>query len=315
MSGATKIEWTDATWNPFRGCSRISPGCQNCYAERLAARFSYEGGWGEGYAEMTEGGPRWTRKVALVEHSLRWPIHYKGHPDAMAAGRPTRIFVNSTSDMFHEALDDDAIDRAFAVMADASRHTFQVLTKRADRLPRFLGDEKRRRTRIAGWLKGNHFACADDCSVWLNTWPVPNVWLGVSVEDRAHKGRIEALRATPAAVRFLSLEPLLEDLGDLDLLGISWVIVGGESGIDARMCDLGWIRSIVRQCRAAGVAVFVKQVGSAPVGSCCDVLPPNVDFHDTPRYQIPIKNRKGADPSEWPEDIRIQEYPRRGIAA
>ncbi len=122
MSGATKIEWTDATWNPFRGCSRISPGCQNCYAERLAARFSYPGGWGERFAEMTEAGPRWTRKVSVVEGNLDWPIRYKGHPDAIEAGRPTRIFVNSTSDIAHETLADEDIDAAFAAMVLAQAH-------------------------------------------------------------------------------------------------------------------------------------------------------------------------------------------------
>ncbi len=330
MSGATSIEWTDATWNPFRGCSRISPGCERCYAEMLAARFSHEGGWGHGFAEMVNGKPRWTRKVALLEHNLYWPLHYKGAPDAIEAGRPTRIFVNSTSDIAHEGLPDEAIDDVFAAMvlaqAHGRGHIFQTLTKRAERLHAYMSARTKSLAVEIEQAAFKHFGedeevhAANGLSGMLGEgrnamWPPKNVWLGVSVEDRTRKHRIAALRETPAAVRFLSLEPLLEDLGTLDLRGISWVIVGGESGRDARDCYVSWIRSIVAQSRAAGVPVFVKQLGAKPYGSCCDVHGADgIAAHDNALHLLPIRNPKGGHIDDFPEDLRIREFP-KGVAA
>lgn len=292
MSDNSKIEWTDATWNPVRGCSRLSPGCGGanhqggCYAEKIAARFSGPGQPFEGFAERTAYGGRWTGKMALVDDMLRQPLHWR---------KPRRIFVNSMSDLFHKDLPDEAIDKVFAVMALAPQHTFQVLTKRADRMREYcqrLDNEPVRdtvRRIVAAWPRNAPVPAEI-------TFPLPNVWLGVSVEDTERKTRIDDLRATPAAVRFLSGEPLLEDLGPLTLDGIHQVIVGGESGPRSRPFELEWARNIIAQCRKSGVACFVKQLGAWPIGYAARTLI--------------LKSRKGGDMAEWPEDLRVREFPR-----
>ncbi len=249
---ATSIEWTDVTWNPTRGCSRVSEGCRNCYAERQAAR-NFPGlkspTTGESFAVLTDSGPRWTGKLELIEAKLVEPLHWK---------KPRRVFVNSMSDLFHEDLPDEAIDRVFAVMALCPQHTFQVLTKRADRMRQWMPRDPF--TAFERLLKGGNAG--------INHWPLPNVWLGVSVEDQANKYRIDLLRQTPAAIRFLSIEPLLEDIGQLDLTGIHWVIVGGESGPGARPIRPEWVRAVRDQCQAANVPFFFKQWGEwAPVSN------------------------------------------------
>jgi protein gp37 len=294
MADGTAIEWTDATWNPLRGCTRVSEGCRNCYAEVMAARFSGPGQWGEGLATMTRvhhSGKidhRWTGKVVLVEQQLDQPLRWK---------RPRRIFVNSTSDLFHESVPDEWIDRIFAVMALAPQHTFQVLTKRPERMQQYLDcidaefhagpDDLNERF-------GEHCVqlSGDPCAAgWFEdhvNWPLPNVWLGTSIEDQATAdARIPHLLDTPAAVRFLSAEPLL---GPVDLTMVpshkiaptvtiminattgedgaggkrarlDWVIGGGESGPGARPMHADWARSLRDQCEAAGVAFFYKQAG------------------------------------------------------
>jgi len=249
MADNTHIGWTDATWNPVRGCSRVSPGCGGanheggCYAEKIAARFSGPGQPYEGFARRTPNGGQWTGKLALVEESLDLPLRWK---------RPRRIFVNSMSDLFHEALPDAAIDQVLEVIGacdDQDRgHIFQILTKRGVR----QRDYMRSARAYDAW---NRRCMAQEA------WPPRNIWLGVSVEDQERKHRIDELRATPAAIRFLSLEPLLEDLGAIDLTGIHWVIVGGESGPRARPMHPDWARSLRDQCQAAGVAFFFKQWG------------------------------------------------------
>ena len=260
MSASSKIEWTDATWNPVRGCSRVSEGCRNCYAERWSA-----GPYGaaspstdEKFAIFGNSGPRWTGKVELIESKLDEPLHWR---------EPRRIFVNSMSDLFHESLPDEAIDQIFAVMALRDDHTFQILTKRAERMQRYCyfrnedhGQQAKRQIfpHMRRWLGGKMQHTG------LIPWPPPNVHLGVSVESRedfAIWNRIDLLRQTPAAVRFLSLEPLLEDIGVIDLTGIHQVIVGGESGPGARPMNPDWVRSIRDQCVAAGVPFFFKQWG------------------------------------------------------
>ena len=261
MADKTKIEWTDATWNPVRGCVKVSPGCKNCYAETFAERW--RGIAGHPYEQGFD--PR------IVPEKLGEPLRWQ-------KGR--RVFVNSMSDLFQEAVPDDYIARVFSVMSRAKQHVFQVLTKRS--------------ARMRGWT-----SCV---AYGLRVWPLPNVHLGVSVENPDQKKRIEHLRRTPAAVRFLSLEPLLEDLGTLDLTGIHWVIVGGESGPGARPCNLKWIRDIVRQCRAAGVACFVKQLGSKPE----EVVTAPSDGHQWNR-RVVLKDRKGGNPAEWPEDLRVRQ--------
>ena len=289
----SKIEWTDETWNPVTGCTKVSAGCKHCYAEQLFPR-PYPG--------------RAFTDVQLHPERLKRPCHWR---------KPRRVFVNSMSDLFHEAVPDEFLDRVFAVMALSPQHTFQVLTKRPERMRDYLlalqdnedvGTEPWADAAVA--TVGDPYAChvVDDAD-----WPLSNVWLGVSVEDQeAADARIPLLMETPAAVRFLSCEPLL---GRIDLrLGpsgaplnrwcgyycddrtcLDWVIVGGESGPQARPCDLAWIRSLINQCRRAGVSCFVKQLGKRPVMG--DV-------------QVSLRDSKGGDPSEWPEDLRVREWPR-----
>lgn len=214
MSDQTGIEWTDATWNPVTGCTKISPGCKNCYAERLALRL------------QAMGNPRYRTgfAVTLQDDQVDLPLRWK---------RPRRIFVNSMSDLFHEAIPEDYIRRIFEVMAAANWHVFQVLTKRARRL-----------AELAPGLP----------------WP-PNVWQGVSVENADYVWRIAELTKVPAAVHFLSVEPLLGAIPKLPLDGIDWVIVGGESGPGHRSIKREWVRQIRDQCTACGVPFFFKQWG------------------------------------------------------
>ena len=224
MTGKTKIEWTGTTWNPIRGCSVCSPGCVHCYAARMAARFSGPGRPFEGVAEMTPRGPRWTGEVICLEDALFEPLRWK---------EPRMIFVNSMSDLFHEHVPFDFVSRVFDVMAGADWHTFQVLTKRSRRL--------RELSRHLPWPK--------------------NLWMGVSVESTEYLTRIDDLRATSAKIKFLSLEPLLGPLPDLNLADIDWVIVGGESGPSARPMDQAWVIEIRNKCQSLGTPFFFKQWG------------------------------------------------------
>ena len=271
MSDGSSIEWLGwpgyrpATWNPVKGCSRVSSGCTRCYAEVMAARFSKPGQWGHGIAEMRGGDHRWTGRVELDEAKLLLPLRWRS---------PRCIFVNSTSDLFHEKLPDEAIDRVFAVMALCPQHIFIVLTKRAERMMERLSD---------GFV-------AEDVRVALTSlpqtpsrrcqqvvWPLPNVILGVSVEDQATADeRIPHLLATPAACRMVSAEPLLGFVRFLEVLGDDWlasgksgerrgvdcVVAGGESGPGARPSHPDWFRAIRDQCHAACVPFFFKQWGA-----------------------------------------------------
>jgi protein gp37 len=219
MSALSKIEWTDATWNPIRGCTKISPGCKHCYAERFAERF--RGVPGHPFEQGFD--------LRLLPEKLAQPLRWS---------EPRMIFVNSMSDLFHESVPSQFIVRVAATMRIARWHTYQVLTKRSDRLCELLCGE------LADAARERH------------------IWWGVSVEDRKYGiPRIAELQAAPAAVRFLSVEPLLEDVGLLPLEGISWVIVGGESGPGARPMKEAWVESIREQCDAAGVPFFFKQWG------------------------------------------------------
>ena len=216
MSTSSKIEWTEQTWNPTVGCTKISPGCKHCYAEKMALRLhamgmrGYENGFG----------------LSLMPERLAEPLERR---------KPTIYFVNSMSDLFHEEVPFEYIDRVFDVMKRAHQHTFQILTKRAKRM--------------ADYCRGK-------------TVP-PNVWLGVSVEDKRHGlPRIGLLRDIDVMVRFLSIEPLLEDLGRPNFSDIHWVIVGGESGSKARPMQQQWVGGIKRQCDKYGVPFFFKQWGT-----------------------------------------------------
>ena len=220
MADHTGIEWTDATWNPVRGCSRVSEGCRFCYAEGIAARFSDPGAAYHGYAERGRPGSKWTGKVSLIPAMLDQPLRWK---------RPRRIFVNSMSDLFHENLPDEAIDQVFAAMALAPHHTFQVLTKRLARMQRYIGtivaEPTRDTTRRLAIAMNAARLPSPNHDI---TFPLPNLWLGTSVENQPTANeRIPALQATPAALRFLSCEPLL---GPLDLRAID---VDGHSEMDA----------------------------------------------------------------------------------
>lgn len=219
MSLNSKIEWTDTTWNPVRGCSKISPGCKHCYAERFAERF--RGVAGHPFEQGFD--------MRLVPEKLGEPLRW---------AEPRMIFVNSMSDLFHKRVPDAYIAKVASTMQLARWHTYQVLTKRAGRL----------KTLLSGSLR----EAASEAHIW---------W-GVSVENRKHGlPRIADLQDSPAAVRFLSVEPLLEDIGTLPLDGISWVIVGGESGPGARRMEEGWVLSIQQQCEDANVPFFFKQWG------------------------------------------------------
>ena len=215
MSTQSRIEWTELTWNPTVGCTKVSAGCKNCYAETMARRLKAMGvnGYENGF------------RLTLMPERLAEPLERR---------KPTVYFVNSMSDLFHEKVPFEYIRRVFEVMAHAPQHTFQVLTKRAERMAEF-------------------------CS---GIDVPPNVWLGVSVENRRHGvPRIDVLRKINAAVRFLSIEPLLQDVGEIDLTGISWVIVGGESGPKARPMQLEWVENVQQQCKDQGVQFFFKQWG------------------------------------------------------
>jgi len=219
MSDRSKIEWTDATWNPVRGCTKVSPGCKHCYAETFAERW--RGVPGHPYEQGFD--------LRLVHDKLADPLLW---------ARSRTVFVNSMSDLFQDGVPDAYIARVLGVMRLADWHVYQVLTKRAERLQALLSSRH------------------------PSTKQIKHVWFGVSVEDKKYGlPRIDHLRATPAATRFLSIEPLLEDLGTIDLDGIDWVIVGGESGHGARRMETEWVISIRDQCREACVPFFFKQWG------------------------------------------------------
>lgn len=314
----TSIEWTEQTWNPIAGCSVLSPGCKRCYAMKMARRLELMGSAVyAGLTQQTAAGPVWTGKIEVNENTMLAPLKRK---------KPTMYFVNSMSDLFHESVPDYVIDRVFAVMALCPQHIFQVLTKRSARMREYLctrgGDWmirwpdanppgtlpiSRHEQRLAMHGKGWPDA------IIRPTFPLPNVWLGVSVEDQKRADeRIPDLLATPAAVRFLSCEPLLgpvnlrrvriapnhhtmldslDGYAMVDTPGrerertmIDWVIVGGESGPGARPMANEWAQAIVDQCQAASVPVFVKQLSSGG-----------------PK---PIK-----DIEQFPEGLRVRQWP------
>lgn len=292
MARKTKIEWADATWNPMTGCIKVSSGCNNCYAETLANRLR---------------GPAFPNGFAptMKPHLLCEPL--KRRDEAVT------YFVNSLSDVFHREFPLPYVAAVFGVMAVALRHghTFQVLTKRPERAARFLADVKsiygtghiveecvghalELMTREEKTPK-HVLKTVEDflrSAVLKAAWPLPNVWLGVSIEnERVAEQRLNALRRCPAAVRFVSAEPLLDSLGDVDFSGIDWVIIGGESGNSARPMELYWVRDTIDAAKRAKAKVFVKQLGSVWATTMLATHP------------------KGGDPSEWPADLRIREMP------
>jgi protein gp37 len=268
----TGIQWTDEVWNPSTGCDRISPGCDNCYALTMAKRLK-----AMGQAKyQTDGDPRTSGPgfgLAVHPDTLDTPWSWR---------KPRRVFVNSMSDLFHARVPKTFAGGVWNTMALTPWHTYQILTKRPERMRRILTAWA-----DAGWYWRKHDL------IWCGPLPgpLPNAWLGTSIENDDYAYRADELRATPAAVRFLSLEPLLGPLPSLDLTGIGWCIIGGESGSGARGMELGWARDIIARCDAAGVPVFVKQLGAVT----------GRQFGAGPH---------GADWSAWPEDLKRREFPR-----
>lgn len=319
MGTKTSIAWTDSSWNPTRGCSRVSLGCGGphgqggCYAERIAARFSGPGKPYEGLATMTSSGPRWTGKIAFIESALDLPLRWK---------KPRRIFVDSMSDLFHEKVPDEWIDRIFAVMALAPQHIFQILTKRPERMLAYCAGLGRSFARLKS-------ACPEGWAmeyegIPLVPWPLPNVWLGGSVENQATADeRIPFLLQTPAAVRWVSYEPALGPVVFTRWLhndvaprepALDWIVVGGESGPGARPFDLDWARQTVTQCHGAWTTCFVKQLGARPFDLAGDGMAP-LSVGLTARWEPPVgayldlQDHKGGDPDEWPDELRVREWP------
>ena len=397
---ATSIEWTDRSWNPTSGCTKVSQGCKHCYAEVMAKRtfgrlypqvpadplpdhvskaVSIEYGDELAHALTEAAGMRARRFTDVQVHAdrLERPLRWR---------KPCRVFVNSMSDLFHEDVPDEFIDRVFAVMALCPQHTFQVLTKRPARMRAYLTEIRRQGVIDAGEkMKPSrppaHWYYVSDWSMRTCPWPLRNVWLGVSVEDQATADeRIPLLLQTPAALRFVSYEPALgpvdftsidwfggalkhrvdvlrrgywcaegwiglgpaAQLGEprggftnhSDMAGLDWLIVGGESGPKARRCDVAWIRSVVAHCKAAEVPVFVKQLGANVIDrndagftgdfdgsgrawpeqhAIDDRIEQDIDGtrdgYQGAAVRIHCRDRKGADPAEWPKVLRVRQWP------
>lgn len=293
------IAWTDTTWNPTRGCERVSPGCINCYAERTALRHKNSGY--KGLVHIVNGHAAWTGEVSVVEHKIEEPLHWQ---------TPKRVFVDSMSDLFHPHIPDYQRDRIVAVMTLAHQHSFQVLTKRAEIMEDYWNSERtwerveacmteildRKVDPLNRYAKDLRATAHD-----FDDGPPLNIWLGVSIEDKLRLRRLDHLRRTEAFVRFVSFEPLLEDLGAVDLRDIHWAIIGGESGPNARPMKLAWADSLLRQCEAFGTRRFMKQFG----GNLSDQ-----DLEVCARLSgRSMHHPKGGDPAEWPESFRIREYP------
>ncbi|HZN12681.1 MAG TPA: phage Gp37/Gp68 family protein [Acidimicrobiales bacterium] len=243
MADGSAIEWTEATWNPTTGCDRVSPGCDNCYALTLASRLKAMGS----AKYQVDGDDRTSGPgFALTMHrnALEIPRRWR---------RPRKVFVNSMSDLFHPAVTDEFVAEVFAVMATVGQHQFQVLTKRPQRMRELL-------TTSAFGVAVENAAHGQEGLAFAGL-PSPNVWLGASIESDRYVWRARHVRETPAAIRFLSLEPLVAPVPSLELAAIDWVIVGGESGAGARPMDPGWVREIRDACHDAGVAFFFKQWG------------------------------------------------------
>lgn len=340
----SNIEWTESTWNPIAGCTTVSPGCLNCYAATMANRLhgmtlagrKVTGYGGEPLATLKGGRSVFTGEVRLLPEKLDEPLKRR---------TPTTYFVNSMSDLFHEKVPFEFVDKVFAVMALSPRHTYQVLTKRAERMREYFewNDICSRdipRDRIDSIAIAINDIKGLDYRVHQFVFlPLPNVWLGVSAEDQARLDkRLGHLLACPAAVRFLSCEPLLGPIRlpkDAKRRGLGWVIVGGESGAKARPCHVGWVRDLVMQCRMLGIPVFVKQLGrfivdrndagfdaedwvdedgtpvekSAWPCSALDVEPMDPMVYQGAPVRVRLRDLNGKDMSEWPVDLRVREVP------
>jgi len=354
MSQNSHIEWTDASWNPVAGCTAVSPGCANCYAASMTRRLQANPKLAIAYAGLTND-RHFTGKIALLQNKLDLPLKWK---------KPRRIFVNSMSDLFHPDVPFEFIDKVFAVMnATIYRiplqlpfmywHTYQILTKRPERAAEYLASREpgifnpgahplfAAGRGEGGPLRGHGSDIMNAGAIIA--WPLANVWIGTSVENQAAADeRIPHLLRCPAAVRFLSCEPLLgpvdlrqkwvkdfdgtnyegvfDDRGMEIESGIQWLIAGGESGPHCRPCNFDWIRSLRDQCQAAGVPIFIKQLGGNPHGMWEHGEPPKYHLtHRNGRSEVleskykngrwKLRDRAGRWMDEWPEDLRIREYP------
>lgn len=363
----TKIEWTDTTWNPVIGCRHVAEGCRHCYAETMSKRLAAMGK--KDYASILDAKGKFNGRAITRPETLAEPLHWK---------KLRRVFVNSMSDLFHEDVPFEFIAAVFGIMAACPQHTFQVLTKRPERALEFMqwrwrpanvpntgrtpgGHPARMIGGVKGWNNSEPSRAMADCVSWAYEFgsddvrdkltdaipitvssPLPNVEFGVSLSDQGTADyAVPLVLRIPAAVRFVSAEPLIEAVNlrelnavatavrdgkplvvrdQVDALGgvgggplamllgygekraaLDWIIVGGESGPSARPCDVAWIRSIAQQCKAAGVPVFVKQLGANP----------HEQFGGAGALRPMLKrgNRKGGDPAEWPEDLRVREWP------
>lgn len=304
MGSKTEISWINSTFNPWWGCVKVSPSCDNCYADTFATRVGY-GPNPVNPDKFPIWGKNSNRKFFDQKH---WDGPKKWDKKAAKGGARIRVFCGSMCDVMEDSPNSKIpVERLrlFELIEATPNIDWQLLTKRPQNYRRFLPES------------------------WLDN-PLPNVWLGTTCESPAYHWRIEELRKTPATKRFLSIEPLLEDIGQMNLIGISWCIIGGESGPCARPFDVEWVRSAIRQCREAGVKCFVKQLGTKPMDRSninMDVkFPENFDriseaeqnkfFNMQARtayisacelLPVKLKNRKGADMSEWPEDLRVRE--------
>lgn len=301
---STKIEWATVVWNPVVGCTKVSRGCKNCYAEVQARRFM-------GIRNFSAG-DRSIQHVTLRPDRLEAPLHWR---------KPRRVFGNSMSDLFHKDVPLWFLHQVFGVMAKTPQHTYMILTKRPERMQELLRDPA---------FENRIY----QLSLASTPWPLPNVWPGVSVEDPpTARARIPLLLQTPAARRFVNYEPALEKVdftpwlpchcGAPDQMArreewrnqIDWLIIGGESGPRARPFDIAWASSSIAQCRAAGVPAFVKQLGSYPI---CDwdtlrsfPLWENLPVKYSAKYdrvRVLLNDRKSGDPAEWPKDLRVREW-------
>lgn len=331
----TSIEWTDATWNPIVGCSIASRGCANCYAAVMAKRLramalaDIKAGRNPSrkryYIDAVDDNGRWTGKLIPVPEALADPLKWRGRK---------LVFVNSMSDLFHENVPNEFIANVFATMYEARWHTFQVLSKRADRLSILTNPRFPFAVGTLAWNrmspeKQSILTVDDVIQDVMDHWPLPNVWIGVSCEDQQRANeRIPHLLKCPAAVRFLSCEPLLGpidltkvgnhdgtcanlfdgnalyvgDIGGVDFAWtprgfLNWCIVGGESGRHSRPCRATWIRDLVRQCADAKLACFVKQLGA------------NAEEGFGVNRKLKLSDPKGGDMAEWPEDLRVRQFP------
>jgi protein gp37 len=297
MGDRTRIEGSDASWNPTYGCSAVSRGCQHCYARRIAAHSAKPGQVYYGIAKYTpSGSPRWTGKLVHAREKIWEPLKWQD-------GRV--IAVDTMSDLFHERMPDAWRDEAYGVMALCPQHTFQIVTKRPLVMERYFAApdvwqriEAQARRIYADW-RGKRYPSDGHLE-----GPLPNVWHGVSVESQRHAARrIPVLLRVPSYRHYVAAEPLL---GPLNLsrwlaAGIGWVLVSGEGGPEARPCDVAWIRALVEQARQAGTPIFVKQLGTAT----------NVRgaTHETGRAPLDTRTARASDMEEWPDAVRVREMP------